>query len=135
MRRRKNNVQRADEWAMNTPVAAEVSDSYETFIKIRQSRQEVSSARMVSKEYFVFLIGVLQGLKVPRSFTREEFEDWFSCTFSSSGHKKNIDHVRVPRLRSIQKKEFAEVLWMWVQLIRSKDISVHWRYFFNVTAH
>ncbi len=129
MRRRKNNVQRADEWAMNTLVAAEVSDSYENFIRIRQSRKEISSASLVSKEYYVFLISVLKGLKEPRSFSKDEFDDWFSCTCSSSGHKNNIMHVRVPAVTGVQKKEFAEVLWMWVQLIRSRDISVHWRYF------
>lgn len=129
MRRKKNILQRADEWMLNSLVAACVAKDYDEFVRIRVSRREIPASDRISKEYFHFLVGVVEGLKGPRTFTKHEFDDWFSCTCLPSGTKGTRHvHLRIPTMNHKTLKEFGEVVWMWVCLIRSKYLSVHWRW-------
>lgn len=138
MGRPKLRLQRADEWALNSIVAVAAAEDFEEFKKIRCARREVDPANAVSEEYYNFLVKVVSGLRAGRSFLRKDFDDWFASTCSSVGHKKSnrsanpednrSNHVRIPRLDRKGQALFADVLWTWVLLLRSKYVEVKWRY-------
>ncbi len=132
MGRHKYRLQRADEWALNSLVAAAAAEDFDEFQKIRVARREVDPANAVSREYYDLLVTVIAGLRASRTFTREDFDGWFACTFLPNGHKKTksgtMKHVRVPRLDRKGRACFADVVWVWVQLLRSKYVEVKWRY-------
>ncbi len=48
MRRRKNNLQRAD---VNSLLAAHVAKDFDEFLKIRSARHEICSSERISNEY------------------------------------------------------------------------------------
>ena len=127
MRRRKNTFQRADEWAMNLLLAAHVAKDYDEFVRIRLSRREIPVGYRVSKDYYDFIVKVIDGLKEPRTYSKEQFDTWFATVFISNGAKGGHYHIRIPRMDHKTRKEFGEVLWLWVSLIRSKDVEVQWR--------
>ncbi len=127
MRRKKNNLQRADEWVLNSLLAAHVAKDYDEFLKIRSARHEISSSERISNEYYDLVVSAVRALKEPRSFTKEEYDNWFASTCLSTGSKGKPLHLRIPNMDHNKRKEFGEVVWMWVSLIRSKDLEVHWR--------
>ena len=131
MGRQKHRFQRADEWALNSLVAAAAAGSFHEFQMIRSARGEVDPRHEVSEDYFQLLVKVIDGLRGPRKFLRSDFDDWFASTCSSSGHKKTKNHVRIPQLDRKGKSCFADVVWMWVNLLRSKYVEVKWRFAIN----
>lgn len=128
MGRQKYRLQRADEWALNSLVAAAAAEDFEEFSKIRVARREVDPANAVSREYYDLLVTVVAGLRASRSFSKEDFDGWFSCTCISNGFKGKMTHVRIPRMDRKGRACFADVVWVWVQMLRSKYVEVKWRY-------
>lgn len=127
MGRRKNRHARADEWALNSIVAADVADSLHEFSKIRRIRKEVDPRNQVTQEYYDFLKTTVQTLREPRIFRREDFKLWFDSTCSSSGHKSVKQHIRIPKLDHKGLECFTDVLWTWVCFLRSKYVEARWR--------
>ena len=125
MGRKKNWLRRSDEWALNSIVACAIAKDFPEFLQIRAQRREVNAT--ISEDYYGCLVRIVQGIMGPRSFTRAEFDDWFACTCLPAGTKGQHLHVRIPRMDHKQRKEFADVLWMWVSLIRSKDVGIRWK--------
>lgn len=144
MGRQKLRNQRADEWALNSIVAAAAAEDFGEFKKIRIARREVDPANAVSEEYYDLLVKAIKGLRASRTFQREDFDGWFECTCLSVGHKKTkagsdsssktsatskpMTHIRIPRLDRKGRARFKDVVWAWVQLLRSKYVEVKWRF-------
>lgn len=127
MRVGKNRHQRADEWALNSFVAAAAAESYHDFRKIRAARKEVDPSHAVSSEYYDLLIQVIKSFREPRVFLRSDFDVWFANTCSSNGHRGAKQHVRIPKLDRKGRRCFADILWLWVCFLRSKYVEVKWR--------
>ena len=125
MRRKKNWLRRSDEWALNTIVASAVAKDFHEFQLIRAQRREVNAT--VCEEYYGCLVSIVQGIMEPRTFTRTDFDDWFARSCFPAGTKGQHLHLRVPKMDHTQRREFADVIWMWVSLIRSKDVGIRWK--------
>jgi hypothetical protein len=127
MRNRKPRHERADEWALNSIVAAAASENFNEFKKIRAARKEVDPSHAVTQEYFDLLVTIVKSLQEPRAFHRSDFDIWFKSTCSPHGHKGRKQHVRIPKLDLKGLAIFADVFWMWVCFLRSKYVEVKWR--------
>ena len=117
---------------MNSFVAAAVAEHFAQFQQIRTARSEVDPAKAVSQETYDSLVSAVKSLTEPRVYTRASFDGWFSAVCSSNGHTKTAAgerkelHIRIPAMDHKARKEFADVLWIWITCLRSKYIKINW---------